>query len=106
MQGASLSSFPVLTTSVAALADDHAPYSPDNDFEIFIDVSGTTQYYMEYEMSAQNATYDIKWGKPDGVPLACGTGDAAVAPAYCVNTSFHGAYYCKYYKHYKYYKYY
>ena len=25
----------------------HAPYSPDNDFEIFIDVSGTTQYYVE-----------------------------------------------------------
>ena len=46
--------------------NNHAPYSPDNDFEIFIDVSGTTQYYMEYEMSAQNATYDIKWGKPDG----------------------------------------
>jgi hypothetical protein len=40
--------------------NNHAPYSPDNDFEIFIDVSGTTQYYMEYEMSAQNATYDIK----------------------------------------------
>ena len=24
--------------------NNHAPYSPDNDFEIFIDVSGTTQY--------------------------------------------------------------
>ena len=43
----------------------HAPYSPDNDFEVFIDVSGTTQYYVEFEMSLQNATYDIKWGKPD-----------------------------------------
>ena len=45
----------------------HAPYSPDNDFEVFIDVSGTTQYYVEFEMSLQNATYDIKWGKPDQV---------------------------------------
>lgn len=47
----------------------HAPYSPDNDLEVFIDVSGTTQYYVEFEMSLQNATYDIKWGKPD---QACG----------------------------------
>ena len=40
--------------------NNHAPYSPDNDFEIFIDVSGTTQYYLEFEMSMQNSTYDIK----------------------------------------------
>jgi hypothetical protein len=40
--------------------NNHAPHSPDNDFEILIDVSGTTQYYMEYEMSAQNATYDLR----------------------------------------------
>ena len=26
---------------------------------------------MEYEMSAMNATYDIKWGKPDGTSLKC-----------------------------------
>ena len=82
---------PPLTTSAAALADDHAPYSPDNDFEIFIDVSGTTQYYMEYEMSAQNATYDIKWGKPDGTSLACdNSGESWPALPTCVNTSFRG----------------
>ena len=73
--------------------NNHAPYSPDNDFEIFIDVSGTTQYYMEYEMSAQNATYDIKWGKPDGTSLACdNSGGSSSWPALptCVNTSFGG----------------
>ena len=71
--------------------NDKAPYGDAvGDFEVFIDVAGTTEYYMEYEMGLLNCTYDIKWGKPDGVPLACGTGDATVAPAYCVNTSFHG----------------
>ena len=71
--------------------NDKAPYGDAvGDFEVFIDVAGTTEYYMEFEMGLLNCTYDIKWGKPDGVPLACGTGDAAVAPAYCVNTSFHG----------------
>jgi hypothetical protein len=71
--------------------NNHAPYSPDNDFEIFIDVSGTSQYYVEYEMSAQNATYDIKWGKPDGTPLACdNTGASWPALPTCVNTSFRG----------------
>ena len=57
--------------------NDGAPYNPDNDLEVFIDVSGTTQYYVEFEMSMQNATYDIKWGKPDCTSLACdhsGTG--------------------------------
>ena len=29
----------------------HALYSPENDFEVFIDVSGTTQYYVEVEIS-------------------------------------------------------
>lgn len=33
----------------------------DNDFEIFLDPSGSTQYYLEFEMNALNATYDIKW---------------------------------------------
>ena len=69
----------------------HAPYSPDNDFEIFIDVSGTSQYYMEYEMSAQNATYDIKWGVPDCTQgLVCDrtAGDSWPALPTCYNTSF------------------
>ena len=71
----------------------HAPYSPDNDFEVFIDVSGTTQYYVEFEMSLQNATYDIKWGKPDQTSLLCdasGTGAGWPALPTCVNTSFGG----------------
>ena len=99
---------PFVYADAAYVGDnDKAPYGDAvGDFEVFIDVAGTTEYYMEYEMGLLNCTYDIKWGKPDGVPLACGTGDATVAPAYCVNTSFHGAYYCKYYKHYKYYNYY
>lgn len=36
----------------------------DNDFEIFLDPSGSTQYYLEFEMNALNATYDIKWVRP------------------------------------------
>lgn len=71
----------------------HAPYSPDNDFEVFIDVSGTTQYYVEFEVSLQNATYDIKWGKPDQTSLLCdasGTGAGWPALPTCVNTSFGG----------------
>ena len=68
------------------------PYSPDNDFEVFIDVSGTTQYYLEFEMSAQNATYDIKWGKPDGSSVvACDkskNGSSWPALPTCVNSSF------------------
>ena len=31
------------------------PYH-DNDFEVFIDVSGTSQYYKEFEMNILNAT--------------------------------------------------
>jgi hypothetical protein len=72
------------------------PYH-DNDFEIFIDVSGTTEYYVEYEMSVLNSTYDIKWGKAVG---SCTRGgiqsngsyvqpDWKVFPT-CVNTSFRG----------------
>ena len=71
----------------------HAPYSPDNDFEVFIDVSGTGQYYVEFELSLQNATYDIKWGKPDQTPLLCdasGCGAGWPALPTCVNTSFGG----------------
>eukprot|EP00729_Bicosta_minor_P014735 gene14735-3233_t len=31
--------------------------------------SGTTEYYMEFEMAVLNTTYDIKWGKPDCTPI-------------------------------------
>jgi len=37
-----------------------APYH-DNDFEVFVDVSGTTEYYKEFEMNVLNATYDVNW---------------------------------------------
>ena len=67
-----------------------APYH-DNDFEVFIDVSGTTQYYVEYEMNLLNSTYDIKWGKPDQTSLRCGVSPLAEEtwPALptCVNSS-------------------
>lgn len=152
----------------------HAPYSPDNDFEIFIDGSGTSHCkeskpgeqrnparkeagspslsasplshphpqpagvglapfprraseralstaaaclhsgapagslarsrfrhavarplrraadYMEFEMSMQNATYDIKWGTPDGTAGLVCTRNGSAWPALptCMNTSF------------------
>ena len=44
----------------AALPPAREPHA-DNDFEVFLDPSGSTQYYLEYEMNALNATYDIKW---------------------------------------------
>ncbi|CAE8610430.1 unnamed protein product [Polarella glacialis] len=66
----------------------------DNDFEIFIDVSGTNHYYKEFEMNYRNATYDVFWRVPDdaaglnsvGVPC-CSDG---TCPRWCVNTSFPG----------------
>ena len=69
-----------------------APYH-DNDFEVFIDVSGTTHYYKEYEMNMLNATYDINWGAPDGLKLDCVLNDTAAKASslpVCVNTSFPG----------------
>jgi hypothetical protein len=80
----------VYVTAVNVGHNSKPPYSPDNDFEIFIDVSGTTQYYMEFEMSAQNATYDIKWGKPDGSSVvACATNSSSwPALPSCYNSSF------------------
>jgi len=67
-----------------------APYH-DNDFEVFIDVSGTTQYYKEFEMNILNATYDINWGVPDGLHLNCVDNDTlASSLPVCVNTSFPG----------------
>ena len=41
------------------------PYK-DNDFEVFIDVAGTGNYYKEFEINSGNATYDVLWGVPDG----------------------------------------
>ena len=82
----------------------------DADFEVFIDVSGSTQYYkvsdtrcsylppishhpptpQEFEMNANNATYDVMWGVPDGAGLNCSrAGQHSYLPT-CVNTSFPG----------------
>ena len=68
-----------------------APYH-DNDFEVFIDVSGTTEYYKEYEMNFLNSTYDVNWGVPDGDGLSCDKSAGRDAPylPVCVNTSFPG----------------
>jgi hypothetical protein len=66
-----------------------APYH-DNDFELFLDPSGSTQGYVEFEVSVRNATYDVLWGVPDGDSRQC---DGGRGPAYlptCVNTSFPG----------------
>jgi hypothetical protein len=59
---------------------------------VFIDPSGTTQHYKEFEMSALNATYDVLWGVPDGEGLTCTSASSTgpkIAPT-CVNTSFPG----------------
>ena len=68
-----------------------APYH-DNDFEVFIDVSGTTEYYKEFEMNILNATYDVNWGVPDQDDLQCDKSLNRSAPyiPLCVNTSFPG----------------
>lgn len=68
-----------------------APYH-DNDFEVFIDVSGTTEYYKEFEMNTLNATYDVNWGVPDNANLSCDETykrEKAYLPV-CVNTTFSG----------------
>ena len=68
------------------------PYH-DNDVELFVDASGTTQYYKEFELSARNATYDVLWGVPDGEGLLCSPSSAAASASglpICVNTSFPG----------------
>lgn len=66
-----------------------APYL-DNDFEVFIGPSGSTQHYKEFEVSIRNATYDVLWGVPDGEGLACDSGSGPSYLPSCVNTSFHG----------------
>ena len=68
-----------------------APYH-DNDFEVFVDVSGSTEYYKEFEMNALNGTYDVNWGVPDNAGLSCDdTNDRGnkYLPV-CVNTTFSG----------------
>ncbi|XP_013398778.1 uncharacterized protein LOC106165211 [Lingula anatina] len=36
----------------------------DNDFEVFIDPSGSTHFYKEFEMNAINTTWDLELNKP------------------------------------------
>jgi hypothetical protein len=71
--------------------NEQAPYH-DNDFEVFIDVSGTTEYYKEFEMNVKNATYDVNWGVPDQDGLSCdkSSNRAKKYLPVCVNTSFPG----------------
>eukprot|EP00946_MAST-07B_sp_MAST-7B-sp1_P000146 g146.t1 len=63
----------------------------DNDFEVFIDPSGTTQFYKEFEMNVLNATYDVNWGVPDDFSLDCDSSANHSVPYLptCVNTSSH-----------------
>jgi hypothetical protein len=64
------------------------PYT-DNDFEVFVDPSMSTQFYKEYEMNAVGATYDVNWGVPDQDGLACDSNPNRTSPYLptCVNTS-------------------
>ena len=64
------------------------PYH-DNDFEVFIDVSGSTEFYKEFEMNVNNATYDVNWGVPDQAGLSCDGSVNRTSPYLptCVNTS-------------------
>lgn len=61
------------------------PYK-DNDFEVFVDPSGSTEFYKEFEINALNATYDVNWGVPDQAGLSCSNNKSILLPV-CVNTS-------------------
>ena len=67
-------------------SDDGPPYK-DNDVELFVDPSGTTQFYKEFELSARNATYDVLWGVPDSDGLRCDRNGSLPYLPRCVNTS-------------------
>ena len=61
----------------------------NNDFEVFVDVSGTTHYYKEYEMNARNATYDVLWRVPDQGMRSVGVPCKAHDPTlWCQNSTF------------------
>ena len=82
---------PFIVANVTGHNGANGPPYHDNDVELFVDVSGTTQYYKEFELSARNATYDVLWGVADGDDLHC---EHASLPSNlyptCVNTSFPG----------------
>lgn len=65
----------------------------DDDFEVFIDASQDNYFYIEYEMNANNATYETLWSLPQAglgsVAPECGGGDSA--RRVCCNTTWnHG----------------
>lgn len=64
------------------------PYH-DNDFEFFVDPSMSTEFYKEFEMNVNNATYDVNWGVPDQDGLTCDSSSNRSKPYLptCVNTS-------------------
>ncbi|KAL1524681.1 hypothetical protein AB1Y20_019567 [Prymnesium parvum] len=57
--------------------NEQVPYV-DNDFEVFIDVSGTTHFYKEFEMDLLNGTYDVLWRATD--PQSPGLGGVPCDP--------------------------
>lgn len=79
---------PFIVANITGHNGPNPPYH-DNDVELFVDVSGSTQYYKEFELSARNATYDVLWGVPDGESLICSREGRGPQPT-CVNTSFPG----------------
>lgn len=83
----------------------------NNDFEVFIDVSGacglpldvarsahprcggagTTHNYKEFEINARNATYDVLWRVPDGGFSSPGVPcDQNVPGQWCTNSTYSG----------------
>lgn len=80
-----------LTSSVWA-GTPVLPYF-DDDFEVFIDASQDNYFYVEYEMNARNATYNVLWSLPQAglgsVAPECGGGGSALRV--CCNTTWnHG----------------
>ena len=82
---------PIIYATVPAGHNGASVPYVDNDFEVFIDPSGTAQFYKEFEMNVLNATYDVNWGVPDDFSLECDSSANHSAPYLptCVNTSSH-----------------
>ena len=71
------------------LTNGKAPWW-NNDFEVFIDVAGSTHYYKEFEMNVRNATYDVMWRVPDGGMNSSGVPcNNSVATEWCHNSTYH-----------------
>lgn len=76
----------------AASLCSQVPYV-DDDFELFFDVSGSSHFYKEFEMSALNGTYDVLWRATD--PQTPGQGGVPCNPrahlSWCSNSTDHSA---------------